>query len=117
MERERAYCGRGWQSSVGRFRSRRVIRTFRELLKQEPALECLRNAHSTSVPRFDCEPDRYSLSCSGSRRPKLVGPPPCFERLEGVDGEFTHDLRSERRASSGYPLQFHGVPEKKHRSG
>src|SRR5262249_33714857 len=33
-------AGRGGQSSVGRFRSRRVIRTFRELLKQEPALEC-----------------------------------------------------------------------------
>src|ERR1700733_560816 len=69
----------------------------------------LGNVHSTSVLRFDCERGGYYLSCSGILRPKFGDTRPGFERPEGLHGGFTHGLRSKCGASSGYPLQLHGV--------
>src|SRR5437868_4007798 len=94
----------------------RFLTSFSWTFKARTRVTMLAHVLSTSVFRVDCEFGRYSLSCSGIRRRNFAGTPACFEWPESVHGEFTHDLRSDRRASSGYSLQLHGVREENHRS-
>src|SRR5262249_12316160 len=93
------------------------LTSFSGTFKARTGVTMLSNVHSTSVLRFDCKPGRYPLFCSGIRRRSFIGTSAGFDRPEGVNGGFTHDLRSKRRTSSEYPLQLHGVHKKSIEAG